>query len=234
MTDDGAHSPRRYAERSTVYVADNATNELWSLVASGMKGGTIRVPMGKGLAGACAARGRPLRVDDARHDERARLARELYSVDPDFELRSVIVMPIYAPGGGAAGGSGGAEPSGDEPGSPPRRLIGVLQLMNKRDEDGYFADKETAGTFTAADEAKLERFCRCDGGHGTFPGGLRMSRQALSLSRSAKCRSAKCADRGGRFCSIVGGAMMTSTQAKSSGGLALQLLMKTGAAAEVL
>jgi len=54
------------AARGTVYVCENATQELWSRVTAGSERVEIRLPYGRGLAGHTARSGEALRVDDVR------------------------------------------------------------------------------------------------------------------------------------------------------------------------
>src|SRR4051812_5876534 len=56
------------ADRCTLFLADREKGELWSKVAHGS--GEIRIPIGTGIAGAVAATGQPIRIDDAYADPR--------------------------------------------------------------------------------------------------------------------------------------------------------------------
>ena len=58
------------AERSTIYVVDPETSELWSRVAEGEKDVEIRLPMGTGVAGWVAQQGEVLNIPDAYSDDR--------------------------------------------------------------------------------------------------------------------------------------------------------------------
>src|SRR5215208_4922934 len=51
------------ADRGTIFMADRDKGELWGKVARGTK--EIRIPLGAGIAGAVAATGVPIRIDDA-------------------------------------------------------------------------------------------------------------------------------------------------------------------------
>ncbi len=136
--------------RCTVYVCDHKAGELWSLVAQGVDD-TIRIPIGSGVAGACALSGRKVNVKDALSDSRVR--HDLY----DFELRTVLCLPILAQGA--------------------RRAIGVLQLLNKVEDPAarlqQMLRKEepsrgshravTPCSFTAEDEEDVRGFCQIVG-----------------------------------------------------------------------
>jgi signal transduction histidine kinase len=104
-------------ERATLYVIDNAKNELWSRVLKESELTEIRLPLdGRSLAAEVARAGRLLRIDapyqDARFDP---------SVDArsGFRTRSMLVAPIEA---------------------RDRRRLGVLQAVN--DHDGAFQEDD--------------------------------------------------------------------------------------------
>lgn len=99
------------AERTSLYVIDWDTRELWTKVAEGV--GTIRVPMGKGISGLVAETGEPINAVDA---------WELPYYDRSFDLRnnfrtrSVLCFPIKGRTG---------------------QNIGVLQVINKKGRDRF-------------------------------------------------------------------------------------------------
>lgn len=94
------------ADRATIFVVDRERSELWSRVAIGT--GEIRVPIGKGLAGAVAATGEMINIADAYEDAR-------FNPEPDrqtgYRTRSLLTYPM----------------TGDQ-----GRVIGVFQVVNKR------------------------------------------------------------------------------------------------------
>lgn len=94
------------ADRATIFVVDRARNELWSRVALGS--GEIRVPIGKGLAGAVAETGEMINIADAYDDPR-------FNPEPDrqsgYRTKSLLTYPM----------------TGNE-----GRAIGVFQVVNKR------------------------------------------------------------------------------------------------------
>ncbi len=106
------------ADRATIFLVDPDRGELWSKVALGSA--EIRLPLGAGIAGEAARTGRTVNIPDAYADPR---------FDRDFDRRSgyrthsLLTFPMT--------GQGGA-------------VIGVFQVVNKKD-----------GPFTAADEATL-------------------------------------------------------------------------------
>jgi serine phosphatase RsbU (regulator of sigma subunit) len=96
------------AKRGTVYVCDDATQELWSRVTAGSERVEIRLPYGQGLAGHTARSGEALRVDDVRE-------HPLFDPEVDrrtgFTTQNVLCVPIR-----------------DREGS----VTAVVQLLNKR------------------------------------------------------------------------------------------------------
>jgi adenylate cyclase len=58
------------ADRSTLFLFDAKTNELWSLVAEGLDTKEIRFPAGAGIAGSCLTSGEVINIPDAYVDER--------------------------------------------------------------------------------------------------------------------------------------------------------------------
>ncbi len=96
------------AERSTIYLVDEGTQELWSKVAQGLGSLEIRLKMDQGLAGHAWKTGRTVIVDDAYSDPR---------FDPHFDKltgwKTCNVM---------------AAPMRDFEG----RIVGVFEVMNHR------------------------------------------------------------------------------------------------------
>jgi HD-GYP domain-containing protein (c-di-GMP phosphodiesterase class II) len=102
------------ADRCTLFVADRDRGELWSKVAHGA--GEIRIPLGAGIAGAVAATGAPLRIDDAYAHPRFNAAVDQ---ETGYRTRSVLAVPMRNTRG---------------------EVVGVLQALNRR--DGAFTDED--------------------------------------------------------------------------------------------
>lgn len=109
------------AERATLFVIDEARQELWSRVLTDAEVSEIRLPLdGRGLATEVARGGRALRVDHPYDDPR---------FDPSvdartgYRTRSVVVLPIDA---------------------RDRRRLGVLQVVNRRTGE-FTEDDERLG-----------------------------------------------------------------------------------------
>jgi len=77
------------ADRCTLFLADRERGELWSKVAHGAE--PIRIPLGAGIAGAVAASGVPIRIDDAYAD-----ARFNDGVDrgTGYRTRNILAVPM--------------------------------------------------------------------------------------------------------------------------------------------
>ena len=123
------------AERSTLFLHDAETGELFSRVAQGESVGEIRIPEDAGLAGAAFAAGEPLLIDDAYQDPR-------FNPEVDrrtgYRTRSVLCTPLRLKG----------------------RVIGVTQVLNKRSgvfdaDDLRLLEALTAQGASALDNAHL-------------------------------------------------------------------------------
>ena len=111
------------AERSSLYLYDEERNEIRTTIAQGMSSTEIRLPLGTGIAGSVAQALETVNIPDAYADPRFDQAWDRAS---GFRTRSILCMPMRNHEG---------------------KLIGVIQVLNKRD-----------GTFTAYDEELLGAF----------------------------------------------------------------------------
>lgn len=96
------------AERATVFLNDEKSNELWSRFGSGLDNRTIRLPNRAGIAGWVFANGRLANIPNAYDDLRFNPASDRES---GFITRSVLCVPLRD----AAG-----------------KTLGVVQAINKR------------------------------------------------------------------------------------------------------
>lgn len=127
------------ADRGSVFLVDAATQELWSIVASGLALQEIRVPIGHGVAGHVAHSGETVNVEDA---------YSLDYFDRSFDMkfgyctRSLLSIPIRHRDGA---------------------IVGVLQLLNKQNgpaftaEDVDFLCKLSGHMAMALENARLHR-----------------------------------------------------------------------------
>ncbi len=113
------------ADRSTLYLLDEETNELWSKVAQGEEVVEIRLGMGEGLAGWVAQNGRGVNIKDAYLDQRF---DPLWDQKTGYRTRSIMCVPMKNHHG---------------------RTLGVIQVLNKA--DGYFTveDESLLGALAA-------------------------------------------------------------------------------------
>lgn len=96
------------AERSTLFLYDPSTDELWSKIAQGLETMTIRIPMGKGIAGYVGKTRTPVNIPDAYSDPR--FNPEVDKIT-QFKTRNLLCLPLVFQDG---------------------TLIGVIQVLNKK------------------------------------------------------------------------------------------------------
>ena len=105
------------ADRGTVYLLSSDGKELWSRVLSGTDKLTIRLPVGRGIAGAVAADGTTIRLDDVYTDPRFDRS---WDAKTGYRTRTMLAAPIRNRDG---------------------KVVGVFQLINKRG-GGFDAEDE--------------------------------------------------------------------------------------------
>ena len=111
------------AERSTLFLNDKKTNQLWSQVGQGLGAMQIRLPNHIGIAGTVFTSGTTVNIPHAYADLRFNPAFDRKS---GFFTRSILCVPINNKAG---------------------EVIGVTQVLNKKN-----------GSFTAEDESRLKTF----------------------------------------------------------------------------
>ena len=133
------------ADRATLYVVDDARQELWSRVVTQSEFKELRLPLdGRSLAAEVARSGKPLRIADPYNDPR---------FDPSvdartgYRTRSLLVLPID---------------------SRARERLGVLQVVNKRDpvdqrEGTFEKEHEELGTALTASAGLALEYVRLTG-----------------------------------------------------------------------
>jgi serine phosphatase RsbU (regulator of sigma subunit)/CRP-like cAMP-binding protein len=102
-------------ERSSLFLLDHETGELWSKVAQGAEVSEIRFPSSTGLAGYVASTGEVLNIEDAYRDPRFNPSIDQIT---GYRTKSVICAPVINREG---------------------KIIGITQAVNKK--EGAF-DKE--------------------------------------------------------------------------------------------
>ncbi len=118
------------ADRCTLFIADRDRGELWSKVALGSA--EIRIPLGAGLAGAVAATGQPIRIDDAYADPRFEPAVDRSS---GYRTRNLLTVPMKNTRG---------------------EVVGVLQALNRRDGAFTAEDEELLGALAGPAASAIE------------------------------------------------------------------------------
>jgi sigma-B regulation protein RsbU (phosphoserine phosphatase) len=117
------------AERGTLFLLDEKTNEIWSLIAHGLEKQEIRLPLGKGIAGHVAQTGEIVLIPDAYADPR-------FNPDVDkrtgYRTRSILCLPIRNKAG---------------------KIIATLQLLNKK--QGVFTEEDTDSLLTLSGHMAL-------------------------------------------------------------------------------
>jgi class 3 adenylate cyclase len=103
-------------ERSTLFLYDDYTEELWSLVATGMKKNEIRIKKDSGLAGWVFQKKKELIVNDTYEDNR-------FNLDVDrrtgFQTKNILCVPVF---------------------NRTEKCIGTLEVLNR--SSGDFANED--------------------------------------------------------------------------------------------
>jgi serine phosphatase RsbU (regulator of sigma subunit)/anti-sigma regulatory factor (Ser/Thr protein kinase) len=122
------------ADRATLFLYDEARNELWSKTTQRLEIREIRLPLGVGIAGNVAKIRTPINISDAYADAR---------FDPNFDketgyrTHSILCLPLTG--------------NGD-------RLIGVIQVLNKKGQQVFDeADESLLAGLSAHITVALER-----------------------------------------------------------------------------
>src|SRR5690606_20158785 len=124
------------AERSTLFLVDDQTRELWSKVVQGGINIEIRLQQGQGIAGWVALTGKSLNIRDAYQDPRF---NPKVDEDTGYITRNILCQPIR-------------NLRGD--------ITGVLQVLNRRednftDEDEYLLSAIASQAAIAIENSKL-------------------------------------------------------------------------------
>ena len=104
------------AETSSIWELDEQTGELFFRVVRGSAAPEIqnlRIPLGEGIVGSVAASGRAEVIRDVTADP-----RWIGDVSRQFDTQAILAVPLVSRG----------------------RVIGVLQLLNPRDREGFSDD----------------------------------------------------------------------------------------------
>lgn len=122
------------ADRSTLFLYDEASRELWSKIAEKLGSKEIRIPLGVGIAGAVAQTRTRENLSDPYRDPRFNPAFDKRS---DYRTRSILCTPMIG--------------SSDN-------LLGVVQVLNKTGGEGFDQrDESLLEAFAAHAAVALER-----------------------------------------------------------------------------
>ena len=124
------------ADRGTIYLLDGDRRELWSQVLKGDELMEIRLPMGKGIAGAVGKTGETINLKDAYKDKR--FNKEI-DTKTGFRTKSMLCMPMRNRAG---------------------KIVGVFQILNKRHghfdrNDEHFLSELSIPASIAIENARL-------------------------------------------------------------------------------
>jgi adenylate cyclase len=120
------------AERSTIFLNDEKTQELWSLVGAGLEATAIRFPNTNGIAGMVFSSGESVEIPYAYADLRF---NPTFDKATGFFTRSILCVPVVNKSG---------------------KTIGVIQVLNKRGGPFTNADESRLRAFSAQVSIALE------------------------------------------------------------------------------
>lgn len=114
------------ADRCSIWLIDNKSNELWTMVAHGVP--ELRIPLGHGIVGASISSNETILVNDTATDPRF---LQLASSSGGYQTKSLLVIPLRSSEG---------------------KVIGALQALNK---EGGFTEEDVnllglAATYSAS------------------------------------------------------------------------------------
>ncbi len=112
------------ADRSTLYIVDDDKQEIWSKIAQGNTKIEIRQKIGKGVSGYVAKTGENINVKNAYQD--ARFNPE-FDKKTGYRTKSILCLPVF---------------------DKAKKIIGVLQILNKKNGEFTIEDETFASVFS--------------------------------------------------------------------------------------
>ncbi len=79
------------SDRCSLFIVDKKRGELWAKIAQGLDGGQLRVPIGQGIVGQCAASLQSVHIPDAYSDPRFNPAVDKAS---GYRTRNILSVPM--------------------------------------------------------------------------------------------------------------------------------------------
>merc|ERR1719235_1757353 len=122
------------ADRCTVFLVDEAKQQLWSVSTD--DGKEIRIPKTAGIAGECACSAKLINIPDAYQD--SRFNQEI-DKKTGYKTKSILAVPVLSDQGHG-------------------RVLAVIQMINKTEFDGE------VGAFDDDDVQVMETFAKFVGG----------------------------------------------------------------------
>ncbi|MCS7052953.1 MAG: GAF domain-containing sensor histidine kinase [Ignavibacterium sp.] len=119
-------------ERSTVFLYDKSSQELYSYSGIGINKKEIRFPISKGIAGYVASTGETLVIDDPYNNP---LFNKEFDQITGFKTRNILTVPMR-------------NIEGD--------IIGVFQILNKNDDKFTYEDIELSKAFASISAVAIE------------------------------------------------------------------------------
>ncbi|MCP4042301.1 MAG: GAF domain-containing protein [Gammaproteobacteria bacterium] len=120
------------ADRSTLFMYDAKTGELWSRIAEGLETREIRFPSTAGIAGACFTAGEIINIPQAYEDQRF---NQEIDKKTGYRTRSILCMPVTNKQG---------------------YKLAVIQVLNKKGGPFGILDEKRLHAFTAQVAIALE------------------------------------------------------------------------------
>lgn len=120
------------ADRSTLFMHDKATHELWSHVAQGMEVAEIRFPAHLGIAGSVFTTGETINIPHAYADDRFNPAVDKKT---GYKTDNILCMPIK---------------------NKQEETIGVVQVLNRRGGPFRRVDEQRLGAFSSQAAIAIE------------------------------------------------------------------------------
>lgn len=120
------------AERSSLFLIDRETGEMWAKIAQGVEAVEIRFPLGTGIAGTVGKTGEVINIPDAYQDRRFNPA---FDHRTGFRTRSILCVPLRNMRG---------------------EIMGVIQVLNKRIKTFSTGDEELLTALASQAAVALE------------------------------------------------------------------------------
>ncbi|MEI6042776.1 MAG: HD domain-containing phosphohydrolase [Chloroflexota bacterium] len=117
------------ADRTSLYLVDYESNEVYTKIALGVDGFEIRVPLGKGLCGTVAVTGETINIREAQSDDRH--AGDM----SDYITHTLLTMPLRTHSG---------------------KIVGVIQAINKKTGVFDARDEEILAAFCGLAAVSIE------------------------------------------------------------------------------